>query len=286
MILEILPASLYSLPNIKVLLRNKNSSIISKSLSQSLVNKKMYLSSVAILLVINGEQVIKNYDGADLIVKSNEMVLLPKDLYVVSDFVTNKGNFEAQVFFIDDLLIKKFLNLISVTPNKIQPKNKVKKTKITTNIGKFATYLSEMYQNSANSNALLEIKVLEFLLLLDMGDGSNSLISSLASPMSKRNIQKFMEDNYLENLKINDYAILTGRSISTFNREFKRLYGTTPNKWLISKRLNKADELLKEKRLNVTQTSMEVGYENVSHFIEAYRKMYGVTPKFTLKNKD
>jgi transcriptional regulator GlxA family with amidase domain len=90
-----------------------------------------------------------------------------------------------------------------------------------------------------------------------------------------------MEDNYLGNLKINDYAILTGRSVSTFTREFKRLYGITPNKWLIKKRLKKAHDLLNDTNMNVTQVSMEVGYENISHFIKAYKEVYGVTPKLT-----
>lgn len=101
MILEILPSSLYGSPNIKVLLRNKTSLIITKSLSKNLIDKKMYLSSVAILLVVKGKQIIKGYDGADLTVKENEMVILPKDLYVVSDFVTSQHEFEAVIFFID-----------------------------------------------------------------------------------------------------------------------------------------------------------------------------------------
>ena len=33
-----------------------------------------------------------------------------------------------------------------------------------------------------------------------------------------------MEDHYLEKLKVKDYAALTGRSLTTFNREFKRLF--------------------------------------------------------------
>ena len=285
MILEILPSSLYSSSNIEVLLKHNASSIIYKSLSESLVNKKMYLSSVAILLVMNGEQVIKGYDGVDLVVKENEMVILPKDLYVVSDFVINNKNFEAFVFFIDDLLIKKFLLINSTNLNTNKLKNKAQKTKITSKVSKYIRSLREIYQNSTNNKALLEIKVLEFLLLLELQDSSKLLILNLINPIKKRNIKEFMEDNYLENLKLNDYATLTGRSISTFNREFKRLYGTTPNKWLIEKRLSKAHELLNDTTLNVTQVSMDVGYENISHFIKAYKKTYGITPKATSKNK-
>ena len=279
MLLEILPTSLYDSPNIEVILKKNGSSINYKSLSESLVNKKMYLSSVAILLVMNGEQVIKDYEGADLVVKENEMVLLPKDLYVVSDFVINNKSFEAYVFFIDDLLIKKFLLLNTTNFNKNKSIARTQKTKTTPQVIKYVHSLREIYKNTVNNKALLEIKVLEFLLLLELQDSSKLLISSLISPIKKRSIKEFMEDNFLENLKVNDYATLTGRSISTFNREFKRLYGTTPKKWLIKEKLKKSHELLTSTNLNVTQVSMEVGYENVSHFITAYKKTYGVTPK-------
>lgn len=283
MILEILPSSLYGLPNIEVILKNNTSSIIFKSLSESLEKKKMYLSSVAILLVMKGEQVIQSYENTDFIVKENEIVILPKGLYVVSDFVTKQDNFEAFIFFIDDQLIKKFLLVNSTKQDEI--KSTILKTKISHQIDQYIQSLSLVYKKDKKSNALLEIKVLEFLLLIELQKNSQPLISSLINPIKKRNISEFMEENYLSNLKISDYAILTGRSESSFNRDFKRFFGTTPKKWLITKRLSKSHELLSNTEINVTQAAMEVGYENVSHFIEAYKKTYGVTPKSTLANK-
>lgn len=285
MILEILPSSLYGLPNIEVILKNNASSIIFKSLSESLENKKMYLSSVAILLVMKGEQVIQNYEKTDLIVKENEMVILPKGLYVVSDFVTKQNNFEAFIFFIDDQLIKKFLLVNSTKQDKNKIKSTILKTKVSHQITQYIQSLSQVYKKSKKINALLEIKVLEFLLLLELQENSQPLISSLINPIKKRNISEFMEENYLSNLKVSDYATLTGRSESSFNRDFKRFFGTTPKKWLITKRLSKSHELLSNTELNVTQVAMKVGYENVSHFIDAYKKTYGFTPKSTLANK-
>ena len=67
MILEILPSSLYDLPNIEVILKNNASSIVYKSLTENLEKKKMYLSSVAILLVIKGEQIIQDWTSQTLV---------------------------------------------------------------------------------------------------------------------------------------------------------------------------------------------------------------------------
>jgi hypothetical protein len=100
--LEILPNALYSLSSCKVVIQSKKSVLFHKSISSNLVDKKMYISSLAVLLVVKGEQVIHNYDSSSLAVSENEIILLPKDLYIVSDFVTEQNIFEAFVFFVDN----------------------------------------------------------------------------------------------------------------------------------------------------------------------------------------
>lgn len=285
MILEILPSSLYKQPNIEVALKNKGSSIIFKSLSESLENKKMYLSSVAILLVLKGEQIIQNYDGSKLTVKENEIVILPRDLYVVSDFIAEQGSFEALIFFIDELILNRFIKLCSKNLINKKLTSKVLKAEIGDQVTQYVRSLNDIYKGAENNEALLELKLLEFLLLLEQNVASQALLESLVAPIKKRSIGEFMEENYLSNLSISDYAALTGRSDSTFSRDFKRLFKTTPKKWLIAKRLDKSHELLRTTQLNVTEVAVEVGYDNVSHFISAYKKAYGVTPKSTLKNR-
>jgi len=287
MSLEILPDSLYSLPSIEVLLKNDKSSIVYKSLSAGLIDKKMYLSSVAILLVRKGKQIIQNYDGSPTIVTEKEIVILPKDLYVVSDFVTKENAFEAIVFFIDDELIKKFLIFYTQKDRGMKSDSKIIKIRSNSRVDKYVIALNTEYKGRINSFSQVEIKIIEFLLLLSSYDENKEFISSLVKPKKRRVIKEFMEANYCENLNIEDYASLTGRSVSTFNREFKRVFSTTPNKWLISERLKKSRELLKNTNISVTDVSLEVGYENLSHFISAYKKQYGVTPKSDkTKNND
>jgi AraC-like DNA-binding protein len=287
MSLEILPDSLYSLPSIDVLLKNDKSSIVHKLLSASLIDKKMHLSSVAILLVKKGKQIIQNYDGSPTIVTEKEIVILPKDLYVVSDFVTKENIFEAIVFFIDDELIKKFLIFYTQKDRSIKSDSKIIKIRSNSRVNKYIIALNTEYKGETNNSSQVEIKIIEFLLLLSSYAENKEFISSLIKPRKRRGIKKFMEANYCENLNIEDYASLTGRSVSTFNREFKRVFTTTPNKWLISERLKKSRELLKNTNISVTDVSLEVGYENLSHFISAYKKQYGVTPKSDkTKNND
>ncbi|MEO0333599.1 MAG: AraC family transcriptional regulator, partial [Bacteroidota bacterium] len=130
------------------------------------------------------------------------------------------------------------------------------------------------------NTALQHIKAQEFFALLATSEVISSVFRVVKSERkATQNIRQFMEDHYDKPLSIADYAYLTGRSESTFRREFKIKFGTTPRQWIIQKRLEKANSLLQTTSKDVTQVAMDVGYENVSHFISEYKKQYGYTPK-------
>lgn len=91
-------------------------------------------------------------------------------------------------------------------------------------------------------------------------------------------IEQIMEEQYLYNLKIDEYARLCGKSVSTFKREFKKAYGTTPGKWLLKRRLDLAGKLMLNTDYTVQQICYESGFESDSHFIRSFKSEYGVTP--------
>lgn len=93
-----------------------------------------------------------------------------------------------------------------------------------------------------------------------------------------------MNQHFDKNLSVVDFANLSGRSVSTFNRDFRRKYELTPKQWLIAKKMQKSDALLKA-GASVTDCALSVGYSNVSHFIKAYKQAYGDTPKAISKTR-
>ncbi len=88
-----------------------------------------------------------------------------------------------------------------------------------------------------------------------------------------------MQRHALQNLSVADYARLSGRSAASFNRDFKRLFGTSPQRWLIDQRLARAHHQMLETRSSVTEIAMNIGYDSTSHFIAQFKRRYGVTPK-------
>ncbi|VAW70145.1 hypothetical protein MNBD_GAMMA10-2599 [hydrothermal vent metagenome] len=279
MLLELIPDQLYRLPNIKTLLRNDNSVIFYKILREDLIDKEMYLSTVAILYVLKGQQIISNYDGKKVVVEAGQLLYLSKEMYIVSDFVRKEGVFEAVIFFFDDKFIE---NKCHHSRREEKPANSIPTLQSNTQINKYIHSLLDIYLNANNSSELLDVKLLELLALIKLHEGGGVFLSSFYAhslPDEKRDIREFMKSNYLKNLKVGDYALLTGRSKSTFIREFKKLYNATPNQWLIEQRLEKAHHILMSSNMSVTDTAFEVGYENVSHFITAYKKKFKATPK-------
>ena len=61
-------------------------------------------------------------------------------------------------------------------------------------------------------------------------------------------------------------------------RLFKQIYGQTVYQFIRSQRLEQAYDLLAHGDCNVSQAAFQVGYTNVSHFSDAFRKQFGVLP--------
>lgn len=64
-----------------------------------------------------------------------------------------------------------------------------------------------------------------------------------------------------------------------FARLFKKLTGSTPHNYLAAVRANRAQLLLADTELSVTEVGAQVGYLSASHFTKAFRIATGTTPR-------
>jgi AraC-like DNA-binding protein len=283
MSLEVVPAALYALRNVKPILADGSSSILHKTLCHDLENKAIYIATPLIVYIKQGKQIIRDYDGMHSTVEQNHLIFLSKGVYTVSDYVTVSGAFEAVLLFFDDKLIAKYLAGATgqLPAAGQQPVYGTYTLQANDQIQRYIETLNYVYRDAPGTDALLELKLFELLHLIAIQDQSFRFLRELScgGNRKRRQITEFMEQYYSHKLKIEDYALLTGRSVSTFIRDFKRGYGTTPNRWIIEKKVDIAHQLLTGKNYSVTHAASEVGYENTSHFIKAYKQRYGVTPK-------
>ena len=90
-------------------------------------------------------------------------------------------------------------------------------------------------------------------------------------------VKRYIDNNFDQELSLDDLSALRYTSKFHFLRLFKRYYGQTPRQYLIEKRIERARELLRTGS-NVTEVCFEVGYENPSSFCTLFRRRSGVTP--------
>ena len=95
----------------------------------------------------------------------------------------------------------------------------------------------------------------------------------------KIDILEFLNENYMYDFSMEEIAAYTGRSLATFKRDFAKVSNTTPQKWLINKRLQIAYDELQNNGKKVSDVYVDVGFKNVSHFYSAFKKQFGFSPR-------
>ncbi len=94
----------------------------------------------------------------------------------------------------------------------------------------------------------------------------------------KLDLVDFMEKNFMFNLSLEKFGYLTGRSLTTFKKDFEKSFQTSPGKWLTQKRLKLAHYQIFEKKLSPSSVYLDTGFENLSHFSFAFKKQFGYSP--------
>ena len=122
------------------------------------------------------------------------------------------------------------------------------------------------------------LKITEALSILRTIDPNiDSMLANFEDP-HKVELVSFMEKNYMFNMPIEKFGYLTGRSLTSFKRDFKKAFNATPQKWLTQKRLELAHFELAEKKRKPVEVCYETGFENLSHFSFAFKKHFGYAP--------
>ncbi|RYY69310.1 MAG: AraC family transcriptional regulator [Chitinophagaceae bacterium] len=131
---------------------------------------------------------------------------------------------------------------------------------------------------------IASLKITEAISILRSIDPEiDEVLTDFEEP-GKIDLVTYMEKNFMFNMPLEKFGYLTGRSLTTFKRDFKKAFGTTPQRWLTLKRLELAHYNLAEKKMKPLDTCYEVGFENLSHFSFAFKKHFGYPPTQLLRH--
>ena len=90
--------------------------------------------------------------------------------------------------------------------------------------------------------------------------------------------RELIDKNFLHPLTLSQIARQCFLSETKLKQGFKACFNCTVYDYIVEKRMELAYRLLQKGRYKVKDVAWMVGYSNTSHFIEAFRKRYGVTP--------
>lgn len=91
-------------------------------------------------------------------------------------------------------------------------------------------------------------------------------------------IIRSIQNNYNQNIDIDDLAKAANLSVSSFYRLFKEVTSDTPIQYIKKIRLNKARDMIVVENVKAYVAALEVGYESVSQFSREFKRYFGTTP--------
>lgn len=266
-----------------ILTDSDGQTIVHYDQDQEIEQANVQLSKNLIVFVLSGYKKVLG-EQQNVTIPKGHGFFLRKGNYLLSEKFGDGKRYKSLLFFFSDDFAHRFSSTYSDLNNTSSDTRSTYKTLVAdTAINAFLKNLQTYFEDSdlSGESDLTTIKLRElFLLLIKTGDrtGFTNFLKTL-NESPEYQLREFMNLHYKENLSIEQYAFLIGLSLSTFKRRFKKEFDTTPGAWIKEKQLQEAKFLLRTKRQNVSQICFEVGFENLSHFIQAFKKKYGITPK-------
>ncbi len=249
------------------------------------ISPEQFIPEHFFLFLIKGS--MKAFDGN----KSYEMVpgdycIARKNHLIRYTKFQDNGEFEKIIITFDVSFLKQFLERHPFTLQAVNntdsfvfvPSNKL--------IDNFILSLEPYYNGNLEINPTFsDIKREELLLiLLDTDPNLGHILFNFGMP-EKVDLEAFMLKNFRFNVSLERFAYLTGRSLSSFKRDFKEVFGTTPGNWLKNKRLDEAFFQISKKHQRERHVYIDVGFENLSHFSLVFKEKFGKTPKEVFQEK-
>ncbi len=134
---------------------------------------------------------------------------------------------------------------------------------------------------------MLKIQLEAFLirLLREYGQGEATQLDfrSAYNPSFKE-LVKYVDDNFLEKISIDELAFLFHTNRATLCNEFKNMTGVTVLDYVNGKKLDVAKKLLSDDEKSVTEIASALNFDSIHYFTRFFKKHEGVSPKEYRRN--
>ena len=92
------------------------------------------------------------------------------------------------------------------------------------------------------------------------------------------NVLRHMQAHFAEPLDINALADIASMSQSSLHQHFNAVTNASPLQYIKAIRLHRAQHLLSDSQLSVSEAAWEAGYQSLSQFSREYKRLFGDVP--------
>ncbi|TDQ73909.1 helix-turn-helix domain-containing protein [Sphingobacterium yanglingense] len=253
--------------------------------SREISRQQIVLNQNTFSFLVEGTKEVV-FDNSTLSIDNGSFLIMKSGHCLMTERLSEVKNYRSILLFFTNEMIQKFLLKTELGIIKPTPYKSVFSFVSDDFTHRFVNSLLDISKLSAQAQTrLLEVKFDEIMLYLVAVFGTDFLHSFIENnDDSTQRFRRTIESNQLVKLSLKELAFLCNMSVSTFKREFNNHYSDSPIRWFQNKRLERAHYLISIEKKTSTEIYLELGYENLSSFIQAYKAKYGVTPKRHHKN--
>ncbi|MEJ0030705.1 MAG: AraC family transcriptional regulator [Bacteroidota bacterium] len=246
---------------------------------QEEIFRDVYFAANSLYYVESGSAII--YSNNDKVtIKKGEISLIRQhsklDIQKIKD--KNGNDFKSIIFYLFPDFVTEFVRQTKSSKNQ---ENSI--TSDVIHLGKslslkeFCESLLPLFETKKLSPTIIKEKTFSALKHLSLHNKKLLPFLKANSSPVKIDLYEFMINVAVNNYSVNEMATLTGRSLSAFKRDFYDVFETTPHQWLLQKKVDYAEQLIKNKKMKASNIYSMLGFNELSHFSAAFKKIKGIS---------
>lgn len=249
------------------------------------INSRIKLRQNLFSFLLEGQKSVQ-YAEAKIKINPGQFLLLSSGNCLMSEKIASpNGSYRSILFFFDNKLLTDFfirhpqVLQASTKKNTEEPFLVFEKDAFLINFIESLGFI--LLSSQPLSAEMQRVKLEELLIYLSehYPDEIQRLRNSKYDADDDLLVRQAVTANIYNPVTVEELAFLCHMSLSTFKRRFAKVYDSSPNKWLLEKRMQKAAQLLKQGECKASDIYFELGYENLSSFIQSFKQVHGITPK-------
>ena len=235
----------------------------------------------SILLFLKGGALSMSYGGEVYDIRAGQVALIKKNILLEYRFSSEPASepLEYFQFTIRQDMVNEFVKLTSID---FVHKEERRGVMVKGSDAGWDAYMHSLepywVEGEGPAMGLVRIKMLELFFRIAAMD--TGLLRQMLDVREhyQSNITATVEENIMNALSVQQLAALSGRSVSSFRRDFLSVYNMPPSQWIRLKRLEKAMELLQGTTMTITDICYTLGFGHISHFSKLFKSHFGCPP--------